>query len=111
MHDCDFNKQFDEKRCRTLLTHKKSVCGGVATLHYRDVNPSLNDVCAAPLPGMLTLWSMGGHQLSPEHVESINSVSHHVAFMLHSDVCPTAAQHPANCRPWWCVLRSTTVCF
>ncbi len=102
--DCDHNKQFDEKRCRNQLESPKFACGGTVKLRHLSGNPSLGDVCEAPIPGNLTLWSIGNHQLTSQRkdIVTVNSVPHHVAFMQdESGICPWAAAHPAHCRLWW----------
>ena len=111
--DCDHNKQFDEKRCRTLLESPKSACGGAVMLRHLNGNPSLGDVCEAPIPGNLTLWSIGSHQISYERkdIVSVNSVPHHVAFMQNeSGICPWAAAHTAHCRLWWYAPERLELC-
>ena len=58
-HDCDYNKQFDEKRCRLLLNVANiSACGGAVALHYDWGNPPREAVCDAD-QGNLVLWSIG----------------------------------------------------
>ena len=102
--DCDHSKQFDEKRCRDQLESPKFACGGTVKLRHLSGNPSLGDVCEAPIPGNLTLWSIGNHQLTSQRkdIVTVNSVPHHVAFMQdESGICPWAAAHTAQCRLWW----------
>lgn len=58
-HDCDYNKQFDEKRCRLLLNLANiPACDGAMALHYDWGNPPREAICDAA-QGNLVLWSIG----------------------------------------------------
>ena len=63
VRDCDYNAQFEEKRCRTELRFDSMVCRGAVTLHYVNANPMLEVVCAQPLPDSLVFWSIGNHPI------------------------------------------------
>ena len=64
-HDCDYNKQFDEKRCRLLLNLANiPACGGAVALHYDWGNPPREAICGAA-QGNLVLWSIGAPRALP----------------------------------------------
>lgn len=64
-HTCDFNAQFEEKRCRLKLRLSSTVCNDTVTLRYDPANPTLESICKQP-PDSLVLWSMGNHPLNGE---------------------------------------------
>ena len=65
VHDCDYDKQFAEKRCRSLLEVIKSACKGAVVLQWEWGNPSRELVCGQPLSN-LVLWTIGNHPLNGE---------------------------------------------
>ena len=64
MCDCDYNAQFEKKRCRLRLRIDSTVCIGAVTLHYIKDNSTPDMVCAEPLPDTLVLWIIGSHPLN-----------------------------------------------
>ena len=64
-HTCEFNAQFEEKRCRLKLRLSSTVCNDTVTLRYDTANPTLESICKQP-PDSLVLWSMGNHPLNGE---------------------------------------------
>jgi hypothetical protein len=80
------------------------VCGGAVVLRYRYEDPFVDDVCAG-LPGNLTLWSIGNHEIGGDFANithfTKNNVARHVAYLREGSLCPHAAQHAAACRLWW----------
>ncbi|KAK9833262.1 hypothetical protein WJX81_000764 [Elliptochloris bilobata] len=104
--DCDYNKQFDEKRCRMLLNlDNMTVCGGAVALHYKWGGLSQADLCEAER-SKLVLWSIGNHILpnaepGMDEERTKNNVERHVAWMEERFVCPYAAAHHSACHMWW----------
>ena len=60
-HTCDFNAQFEERRCRLKLQLDATLCNDSIRLSCVGGNPPLDMVCNQPLPDSLTLWSIGNH--------------------------------------------------
>ena len=75
-HDCDYNKQFDEKRCRLLLNLANiPACDGAVALHYDWGNPPREAICDAA-QGNLVLWSIGALRALWWGFAGLQEVSH-----------------------------------
>jgi hypothetical protein len=61
--DCDYNLQFEEKRCRLELLLKMEVCGGALNVTYDWGAPPMDAVCGEAARGRLALYSVGNHPL------------------------------------------------
>ena len=62
--DCDYNLQFEERRCRLELRLKLDTCGGALNVSYEWGAPLLDAVCGQAARGRLALYSVGNHPLS-----------------------------------------------
>jgi len=61
--DCDYNLQFEEKRCRLELLLKMEVCGGALNVTYDWGAPHMDAVCGEAARSRLALYSVGNHPL------------------------------------------------
>ncbi len=59
--DCDYNMQFEEKRCRMELQFTIEACGGALTVSYEWGSPPLDVACGEAARGRLALYSVGNH--------------------------------------------------
>ncbi len=70
-HTCDFNAQFEERRCRLKLQLDATLCNDSVRLSFVGGNPPLDMVCNQPLPDSLTLWSIGNHFIAGKQLVSV----------------------------------------
>ena len=70
-HTCDFNAQFEERRCRLKLQLDATLCNDSVRLSCVGGNPPLDMVCSQPLPDSLTLWSIGNHFIAGGQLVSV----------------------------------------